>query len=177
MLLVLLGWLTGMARAEGVSAEALLQAVPDGRVAPGLGVRVGDGGLFAAAEARGYGSEAWLGRGTVGVDLLGGETLDLTLGLFAGFAGNTAGPWLRTSTTDPTWGFELGLGAHIGPARLRYRHLDGLRGPLEDRLSENEFRVGAGFIGGTELFGQLVNFNPGEEVHVYGAGVAVGLDF
>lgn len=142
----------------------------------GLGARLGAGGAgFLGADVRLSDRASWIGRGTVGLDVLeSSETLDLTLGLFLGTTG-----WMKplaASAVDPTAGFELGFGLNLGPVRGRYRHLDGFRGPLEARLTEDEWRLGFE-IGTVQIFGQHTRFNPGEEPRERGLGMGAALTF
>lgn len=168
------------ARAEtDVTVEAYgQQVVGDGPgVGLGLAGRLNAGGpAFLAVEGRGAVGGHWIGRGTVGLDLFGGsETIDVTGGLFLG----TTGSWapLGASVVDPTAGIELGLGLNVGPVRGRYRHADGFRGPLEARLTENEWRLGFE-VGRLQVFGQYVRFNPGDDSQrIGGLGAGASLTF
>lgn len=168
------------ARAEtDISLEAYGQQVAgDGPgVGLGLGGRLNAGGpAFLSVDARGAVGGHWIGRGTVGLDIFGGsETIDFTAGLFLG----TTGSWapMGASVVDPTAGFELGLGLNVGPVRGRYRHADGFRGPLESRLTENEWRLGFE-LGRMQLFGQYVRFNPGDDsARIGGLGAGASLTF
>lgn len=152
------------------------QVVGDGpSVGLGLGARLqATRATFVAAEGRGTPGGHWIGRGTVGLDLFGGsETIDLTAGLFLG----TTGSWapVGANVVDPTAGFELGLGLNLGPVRGRYRHADGFRGPLQSRLTENEWRLGYE-LGRVQLFGQYLRFNPGDDsarIGGFGAGASM----
>lgn len=93
------------------------------------------------------------------------------------FLGTTG--WMKplaASAVDPTAGFELGFGLNLGPVRGRYRHLDGFRGPLEARLTEDEWRLGFE-IGTVQIFGQHTRFNPGEEPRERGLGMGAALTF
>lgn len=149
----------------------------DGRgVGFALGAELSAGGPAAlSADVRLSAPGAWLGRGTVSYDLFGrSETLDLRAGLFLGTTGFT---WpVRASAVDPTAGFELVFGLNPGPIRARYRHLDGFRGPLEARLTEDEWRLGFE-LGRLQVFGQHTRFNPGEEPRERGFGLGAGLSF
>lgn len=177
MLTLLATLLTFGAHADTFSAEAMVQATPAGRIAPGIGARLEGGGMFLAGEARGYDATHWLGRATAGVDLFGSDRFDLTLGGFAGTAATFYEAGLATAELDPTWGFELGLGTRVGPVHARYRRLDGFRGPLQAHLSENELRLGCTVLDSVEVFGQYVTFNPGEADRVRGMGLGASVTF
>jgi hypothetical protein len=65
----------------------------------------------------------------------------------------------------------------VGPLSLRYRHLDGFRGPLESRLTENEVRLSFQMLNTINVFGQYINFRPTSTVIVDGYGAGVGMTF
>lgn len=178
-LAALLTLLSAPASAEtDVQVEAFGTQLQDqhASVGLGLGARVGAGGpAFLAGDVRVSPHASWIGRGTVGLDVFGSsETLDLTLGLFLGTTGWTRP--LAASSVDPTAGFELGFGLNPGPVRARYRHLDGFRGPLEARLTEDEWRLGIE-LGRVQVFGQHTRFNPGEDPKERGFGAGASLRF
>jgi len=160
----------------GLTVEAYGQQVVGEGPAVGLGARLHPTrATFVVAEGRGAVGGHWIGRGTVGLDLLGAsKTLDFTLGLFLG----TTGSWapIGMNTIDPTAGFELGLGLNVGPVRGRYRHADGFRGPLESRLTENEWRLGAE-LGRFQVFGQYIRFNLGDDQAIGGLGAGASVAF
>lgn len=164
--------LMGSAQADEISAEVLLQASPQDGLVSGVGARLDGGSAFLSMDARGAAEGNWIGRATAGLDLLGSDRVDLTLGLFLGTVGNWGDPSIQMAGTA---GFEFGLGANVGPLHARYRHADGFRGPLESRLTENEVRLGYRMFDTVEVFGQYINFNPGDDVVIdgYGAGVKV----
>ena len=177
------------ARAEQLEFEGYLQGLPGRGGASGAGLRLGgDGRTFLAAEGRvGTGGALdcgcasaplehwWSGRATAGLDVLGrSDALDLTLGIFLG----SVGSWEPVAVVaDPTAGFELGLGLNVGRLALRYRHADGMRGPMEGWLTENEVRLSYEVLDNLLLFGQMVRFNPGDEVPRGGYGVGAGVRF
>ena len=163
----------GLALGGGFSTEAYVQTLDDG-MAAGLGAGLhGGGGAFLNGEMRGSGDGLWIGRATAGLDLLGGcDDIDVTLGLFLG----STGYWNQVALgSTGTGGLELGIGGRIGDLHARYRHADGFRGPLEARLTENEWRLGYTVADTVELFGQYVLFNPGDDVRRggFGAGATV----
>ena len=166
------------ARAEdSVTLEAYGQQMLGDGPGLGIGARFEPGkAAFLSAEARSVFGGHWIGRGTVGLDIFGGsETIDLTAGLFLG----STGTWvpMGLSTADPTAGFELGFGLNVGPVRGRYRHANGFRGPLEEHLTENEWRLGFGFGDRLQVFGQYVRFNPGDQEAIGGLGAGASLTF
>ncbi|MEL6344038.1 MAG: hypothetical protein AAFV53_13040 [Myxococcota bacterium] len=170
---VLVALSTSAHAAEEISAEAVLQSSPQDGLVSGFGARLDSGGAFLSLDGRGAAEGNWIGRATAGFDLFGdSDTIDLTLGLFLGTTGDWGAPSVQMAGTA---GFEVGVGANIGPLRARYRHADGFRGPLESRLTEDEFRVGYRIFGTVEPFGQYIRFNPGDEevVSGYGAGVKI----
>ncbi len=173
-MLLILAALSAAAQADEISAEAYLQATPTEGLASGLGLRLDGGRTFLSLEGRG-GTSVWIGRVTGGLDLLGSsERFDLTAGLFLGTTGDLADPSISTAGTA---GFELGLGANFGALHVRYRHADGFRGPLESRLTEDEWRVGYRLLDTVELFGQHVRFNPDESSLAAGYGVGLKVVF
>ena len=165
--------LLATAQADEISAEMLLQGSPQEGLLTGAGARLDGGKAFLSMEGRSAVEGVWIGRATGGIDLFGGtDRLDMTLGLFLGTTGDWADPSMQLAGTA---GFELGLGGAVGPLHVRYRHADGFRGPLEERLTEDELRLGYRMLGTVELFGQYLRFNPGEQYVIdgYGAGVKV----
>ena len=175
MLLATLAALTAPAAADDVSAEIFLQATPTQQVATGVGARLSAGSPFVGVDAIGYSDGEWLGRGTAGLDLFGGsEAFDLTLGLFLGSVGNWVEPSLNAQFSA---GFELGLGARVGPLHGRFRRVDGFTGPLEDRLTQNEARIGWIFGDKVEVFGQYVNYTPRQDVTIDGFGAGASVRF
>jgi hypothetical protein len=132
-----------------------------------------DGYIMAAARVDPYG--VWLGRAGVGIDVFGGaEGLDLKLGLFMGATGDLSD---RSLWGRPALGGELQLGVKIGRVYGFYRHLDGFAGPLEDRLSENEFRLGFEVHEHVRLHGQFVVFNPGDRQYQAMPGIGAEVVF
>jgi len=161
--------------AEEFSAEAFLQATPAEGLASGLGARLDGGSTFLSLEGRGGMYGTWTGRATAGLDVFGrSDRFDLTLGLFLGTNGSTAEPSIEAAGTA---GFELGLGVHLGSLHGRYRHADGFRGPLESRLTEDEWRLGYRMFDTVEVFGQYIHYNPGEYWVVDGYGVGAKVVF
>lgn len=171
--------LSATASAEDTfSMEGVLQARPDAPEAlgAGLGLRAGLGALFASAEGRALGQGAWIGRGTAGLDLFGRrDSIDLTLGAFAGAVGGLEGP----SAASSTFGVEVGAGVHLGRLELRYRRALGLRGPLSTRLAEDELRAGLrlGEEQRLSVFGQGVRLRAGEATSATGLGVGLAVVF
>ena len=173
MLLGVMLSLMGSAQADEISAEVLMQASPTEGLVTGAGARFQSDGAFLSMEGRGAAEGAWIGRATGGLDLFGGsDRVDLTVGLFLGTTGDWGDPSIQMAGTA---GAELGLGLHVGPLHARYRHADGFRGPLEDRLTENELRLGYRMFDTVEVFGQYMRFNPGEAAPIegYGAGAKI----
>lgn len=113
----------------------------------------------------------WLGHAGVGLDLFGGgKTVDLRLGLFLGGVGDMS---QDAMFGRPTVGGEVLFGLKFGRVYGHYRHLDGFAGPLEDRLTEDELRVGFGLTDHLRVFGQVVALNPGDKLVEGGAGIGV----
>lgn len=132
-----------------------------------------DGYILAAARVDPYGT--WLGRAGVGIDVFGGgEGVDLKLGLFLGATGNLQD---RSLWGRPAMGGEVQLGLKIGRVYGFYRHLDGFMGPLEDRLSEDEFRLGFRITDQVRAHGQYVIFNPGDAQYQGMPGIGVEVVF
>lgn len=132
-----------------------------------------DGYLLTAVRVEPTG--AWLGRAGVGLDVFGGgDGLDLRLGLFLGGTGNLLVP---SVTSRPAAGFEGWIGAKIGRVYGSYRHLDGFAGPLEDRLTEDELRVGFRVSDHVGVHGQYIFTNPGDRTWTGGAGLGAEVIF
>lgn len=126
-----------------------------------------DGYLLGAARVDPGGD--WIGRLGVGFDVFGGgEELELRFGLFGGFTGNALD---RTVFARPTMGGELQFGGKVGRVYGFYRHLDGFSGMLEERLTENELRLGFALTEEVRVHGQYVTFNPGGDRLVQGFGL------
>ena len=117
---------------------------------------------------------AWLGHAGIGFDVFGGSAVDLRFGLFLGGVGNVA---QGTMVGRPTVGGEALFGLKFGRVYGHFRHLDGFVGPLEDRLTEDELRVGFCLTDHVRVHGQLVGFNPGDRIWRGGAGVGAEVVF
>lgn len=163
------------AQADEISAELFAQTTPQSGYATGAALRVDAGAPFVSGEAFGYVDGDWMGRATVGIDLLGGsDQFDLTAGAFLG----SVGDWVEPSVgPELTAGFELALGARIGPLQARLRRVDGFRGPLTERLTQNEARLGWVFADRVEVFGQYVNYNPRQDQVIGGFGAGASVRF
>ena len=117
----------------------------------------------------------WTGRVGAGLDLLGGDRWDLTLGLFLG----TAGEWDRTEDyavlyAKPMAGTEVGLGVEGERLFARYRWVAGLgTGAVDQLLTENELTVGYRLVGDLAVYGQYLRLNPGEAHKESGIGLGV----
>lgn len=118
---------------------------------------------------------AWIGRAGIGFDVFGGgETVDLKLGLFVGGTGNLADASL---IGRPAAGAEIQFGLKFGRVYGYYRHVDGFAGPLEDRLTEDELRLGFRITDAVRVHGQYVIVNPGDEIARGGAGIGAEVVF
>lgn len=162
-------------------AELQLQAathfLPDAPAHHLAARHVGKGDSYLMGELR-YLPDAdllWVGRVGAGLDLLGGDAWDLTLGLFAG----SAGTWShedarRVLYASPVGGTEVALGVESDRLFARYRWLAGMGGgPLDDLLTENEFTLGYKVTRGLHGYGQWVRVNPGEDEARGGIGLGV----
>jgi hypothetical protein len=117
----------------------------------------------------------WIGRAGVGVDVFGGgDGFDLKLGLFLGGTGDIRA---HAMYGRPTAGAEALLGVKIGRVYGWYRHTDGFAGPLEDRLTEDELRLGFRLTDTVRVHGQYLIYNPGDAVLRGGAGAGVEVVF
>ena len=117
----------------------------------------------------------WIGRAGVGLDVFGGrDGVDLKLGLFLGGTGNLAEP---SMLGRPTAGAEVLFGLNIGRVYGHYRHTDGFAGPLEDRLTEDELRLGFRITDTVRVHGQYLVYNPGDQVPRGGAGIGAEVVF
>ncbi|GDX82338.1 hypothetical protein LBMAG42_41490 [Deltaproteobacteria bacterium] len=113
----------------------------------------------------------WLGHAGVGFDLFGGgKTVDLRLGLFLGGVGNVSQGALFGR---PAVGGEVRFGLKFGRVYGHYRHLDGFAGPLEDRLTEDELRLGFCLTDNLRVHAQVIALNPGDKLVEGGAGLGV----
>jgi hypothetical protein len=121
----------------------------------------------------------WSGRVGAGIDVLGSDRWDLTLGLFVG----TAGTWVRTVeravlTARPIGGTEIGLGVEGERLFARYRWVAGLgTGDIDDLMTENELTVGYRVMGDLGVYGQYLRLNPGEAAREGGVGIGVRATF
>lgn len=175
MIAAALAMTMGTAWAAGGHVEGYAQALPSGDVGAGAGVGLDAGMLFANVEARSSMEGIWLGRATGGLDVFGGsEAIDATVGVFAG-----AGGW-GSSTTEQvgaTGGVELGLGGRLGVVHARFRHVQGLFGPMQARFHEEEFRLGVALGEDLEVFGQYVLTGPEPVRSTGGFGAGLALRF
>ena len=173
--LTLLALTAAPAQADDITAELFAQSTPQAGYATGVALRVDAGSPFVSGEAFGYADGNWMGRATVGVDLLGGsDQFDFTAGAFLG----SVGDWVEPSVgAELTAGFELALGARVGPVQARLRRVDGFRGPLTERLTQNEARLGWVFSDRVEVFGQYVNYNPRQDEVMGGFGAGASIRF
>jgi hypothetical protein len=139
----------------------------------------GDRDAYLLGAVRIEPGDAWLGRAGVGFDLLGGGTADVRLGLFLGGVGTfEAGAWgPEAHVARVAAGGEILLGLHLGRLHGSYRHLDGFAGPLEDRLTEDELRVGYRVVDPVEVYGRYIVWNPGERDPRGGFGLGVDVVF
>ena len=163
------------------TGEAALHAMPGGPTSS-VGLSVESRHTFLALEGRGATDGVWAGRATAGLDVFGGDNLDLTLGWFLGGWGDASMHGI------PTGGFELGLGVAFGDLGLRYRHIRGgadLGGSCTcDRgelctFHENDWRVSYQVLRDMALFAQITNLNPqvDEDHRQTGVGVGAQLGF
>lgn len=117
----------------------------------------------------------WIGRAGIGFDVFGGgETVDLKLGLFLGGTGDLSD---LSMVGRPTAGAELLFGLKFGRVYGHYRHVDGFAGPLEDRLTEDELRLGFRVTDAVRVHGQYLIYNPGDEIVRGGAGIGAEIVF
>lgn len=163
---------------DTLSLEGVLQTRPEApaAVGAGLGLRADLGSLFASAEGRMLPRGTWIGRGTAGLDVLGGsDVLDVTVGAFAGALGGLSG----ATALSPTVGLELGAGLHLGRVDLRFRRALGLFGPLSTNLAEDELRLGVrlGEAQRFQVFGQGVRLRTEDESGAPGVGAGLALVF
>ena len=117
----------------------------------------------------------WTGRAGAGLDLLGGGSWDLTLGVFVG----STGSWDRSEDTrllyaSPMGGGELGFGIEDKRLIAKYRLLAGWgSGPLDDVLTENELTIGYKLTPSLHVLGQWTRLNPGAAEAQGGIGLGV----
>ncbi len=117
----------------------------------------------------------WIGRAGIGLDVFGGKDgVDLKVGLFLGGTGDLTE---SSMIGRPTAGAEVLFGLKIGRVYGWYRHTDGFAGPLEDRLTEDELRLGFRVTDTVRVHGQYLIYNPGDEVMRGGAGLGIEMVF
>jgi hypothetical protein len=155
--------------------EATSQIMPD-TVAADLRARMdGEHDGYVGVNLRVDPTGTWVGRAGIGVDLLGGgEGVDLKLGLFLGGTGDLAD---RSMIGRPAAGAELLFGVKVGRVYGWYHHVDGFAGPLEDRLTEDELRLGFAVTEKVRVHGQYLIYNPGDEIVRGGAGIGAEVIF
>lgn len=161
--------------APEVHAEANAQLLPT-TVALDLRARMeGEKDAYVCVVTRIDPTGTWVGRAGVGFDVFGaGETVDLKLGLFLGGTGNAAA---LAMYGRPTAGAEVLFGLTFGRVSGHYRHVDGFAGPLEDRLTEDELRVGFRITDAVRVHGQYLIYNPGDAITRGGAGIGAEVVF
>lgn len=141
--------------------EASAQLLPD-TVALDTRFRMeGEHDGYVMAAARLDPSGTWIGRTGIGFDVFGGGTgVDLRLGLFLGGTGDWTEPSLYGR---PAAGAEAELAVRIRRVYGSFRHMDGFAGPLEDRLTEDELRLGFRVTDHVKVHGQWLMLNPGDQ--------------
>lgn len=119
----------------------------------------------------------WTGRLGLGVDVLGGGSWDLLLGLWVGGAGE----WMREGAAlyaGPMAGTEIGVGYEGRRLFAKYRWLAGIgSGPLDDLLTEQEATVGFEVLPEVHAYAQYFVLSPGEADNRSGFGVGARLRF
>jgi len=162
---------------EGLQLQYGMLFLPDAPAHPLVGKLVGEEDAYVSADLRYMPANdlLWTGRLGAGFDVLGGGGWDLTLGLFAG----SAGEWDRNDErailySRPMGGTEIGLGVEGRRLFARYRWLAGLgTGPVDELLTENEFTVGYKVVDELSVYGQWLRVNPGEADKQGGIGLGV----
>jgi len=155
--------------------EATSQIMPE-TVALDVRARMdGEHDGYVTTVARIDPTGTWIGRAGVGIDVFGGKDgVDLKLGLFLGGAGDLT---QSSMIGRPTAGAEIQFGLNIGRVYGWYRHTDGFAGPLEDRLTEDELRVGFRISDTVRVHGQYLIYNPGDAIIRGGAGAGLEVVF
>ena len=151
--------------------EGTGEALPE---APALDLRAHADGRhdgYVGVASRFAPDGTWLGRAGVGIDLFGGgDGLDLRLGLFLGGVGNAGEP---SMVARGSAGGEVEVALELGRVRGSYRHADGFAGVLEDRLTEDELRLGFRITDTWRVHGNFVVLNPGDDQPRDGFGLGV----
>ncbi|MCO4746191.1 MAG: hypothetical protein KC912_15445 [Proteobacteria bacterium] len=133
---------------------------------------IGKKDAYVGIEGRFDPLGTWGGRASAGFDVFGAGNLDLTLGLFAG----TAGDWEDRSYVRPIAGTEVAIGGHFEKLSVRYRWLAGLGGgPLDSFLSEQELRVGYRVVKPVHVHGSWTILDPAGPRGMRG-GVGLGIE-
>lgn len=158
-----------------IHAEATSQLLPR-TVALDLRGRVdGERDAYLSGIVRVDPTGAWVGRAGIGFDVFGrGDGLDLKLGLFLGGVGDFADPAMYGR---PAAGAEVLLGVRFGRVFGSFRHVDGFAGPLEDRLTEDELRLGFRITDHVRVHGQYLVYDPGATDPRGGAGIGAEVVF
>jgi len=118
----------------------------------------------------------WRGRVGAGLDVLGGGSWDVKLGLFIGGAGEWAPD--TTLAHQPMAGTEVGLGIHGERLFASYQLMAGLgTGPLDGLLTENELNIGYRILGQVQVYGSYAIVNPGRDGLGSGIGLGIAASF
>jgi len=162
---------------EGLQLQYGMLFLPQAPAHHLVGKFVADSDSYVSADLR-YMPQSdllWTGRLGAGIDVLGGGSWDVTLGLFVG----SAGTWDRNEErailySTPMGGTEIGLGVESRHLYARYRWLAGLgTGPVDRMLTENELTVGYKLFDDLSVYGQWLRVNPGAESKRGGVGLGV----
>lgn len=155
--------------------EASSQLLPETVALDVRGRMDGERDAYLLAAARIDPSGCWIGRTGIGFDVFGGaEGFDLKLGLFLGGVGNLSDPSMYGR---PAAGAEALIGFKIRRVYAYYRHIEGFAGPLEDRLTEGEARLGFVIDDHWRVHGQALFTEPGDNIMRAGAGVGTEVVF
>lgn len=155
--------------------EATSQIMPETVALDLRGRMDGEKDGYVTTVARIDPTGTWIGRAGVGFDVFGGrDGVDLKLGLFLGGTGDLSNAAMYGR---PTAGAEVLFGVGIGRVYGWYRHTDGFAGPLEDRLTEDELRIGFRIVDQVRVHGQYLIYNPGDKVLRGGAGLGCEVIF
>lgn len=149
--------------------EVTSQIMPHTVAVDARGRMDGEKDAYVTTVSRIEPTGAWIGRVGIGLDVFGGrEGVDLKVGLFLGGAGDLANAPMYGR---PTAGAELQFGRGIGRVYGWYRHADGSAGLIEDRLTEDELRLGFRITDAVRVHAQYLIYNPGDAILLGGAGV------
>jgi hypothetical protein len=114
-----------------------------------------EGAPYLSVEGRSLTSGQWVGRGTIGVDVLGRyDLIDVDLG----FTLATGGQWREADFyAQPGLGFEAGLGVNLGRLHGQYRIVAPFgEENIKHVAREHRWRLGFDVLEDLQVFGEAM---------------------